>query len=101
MDPDVHRSPRRGRHDFDSPLPSFQNHCGIVRTDTENPFSPCSVNSMQLGVSPILTLKGLRNLRHGLLIVRNPFGLTYVFPNLLKPEIFKDRIFFDNHPFTE
>jgi len=76
-------SPRHRRHDFDSPLPIFQNHCGIARTHPENPFSPCSVNSMQLSVSPMLTRRGLRNLRHGLLIVRNPFGPTYVFPNLL------------------
>jgi hypothetical protein len=87
-------SPHRHRHDFDSPLPIFQTHCGIARTYPENSLSPCSVNSMQLSISPMLTRRGLRN----------PFGPTHVFPNLLKPEISKDLYFlisFDKRPCTD
>ena len=89
------------RHDFDPPLPIFQNHCGIAPTHSENPSSPCSVHSMSLSVSPILTRRDLRNLRHSLLTERHPSGPTYDLPNLWGPELSIDLYFFDNRPFTD
>ena len=39
-------------------LPLFQT-CGVSRTYHENPFSPCSVQSMMLRVPPLLTRRAL------------------------------------------
>jgi hypothetical protein len=41
------------------PLSIFQNHCRISRTHPENPFSLCSVHSMKLNASPLLTRRAL------------------------------------------
>jgi hypothetical protein len=35
--------------------------CRTARTHPENPLSPCSVESMQLRVSPMLTRRGLNS----------------------------------------
>ena len=56
---------------------------------------------MSLSVSPILTRRDLRNLRHSLLTERHPSGPTYDLPNLWGPELSKDLYFFDNRPFTD